>query len=625
LSGPTHNERMNGSLSQISFADILRELHLTRRTGLLRLTHEKTLRAIFVEQGKLVFALSNVADERLGEFLLARNAVTRAQYDQIMLHPNGKQRFGAVAVELGFLSQSVADDLTKRQITEIILSAFAANSGEFSFEENARAAHDVKLDLLTPNIILMGVRAISNEATLRAALGPTSQQIGLSPDAETQLRQATLDGSEGFVLSRITHPLTIDDLIVMSGVPETMIIRVVFGLLSAGILTSDVSRPTMANPVLSAAPAAPASLPTPTALPDDDIPTEADARAELQTLLEFLSIKSTTYYDTLNVAPAASESDIKKSYYQLAKKYHPDRFRRYGTADVVEMAEQIFARIGTAYEKLKDPDVRQRYNAYIGFVPSPPSPSPSPGVPVSDVSPDTPSAVRRPPTERIAPVAPPDTPSAVRRPPTERIAPVAPPVATTGATEPLRSSGSTPASQPPDPQETATRSYQLGCNALEQKEYLTAATYFREAVKHMPDVIAYRMRLAQLCAHTPKLRKEAEEHLLHVLKIEPRNVDAMLALAQLYRAGGMEKSAQAQYEAVIAIQPGNPVAREALAAKAAKSPAKSDAKSPAKPEPPEKPSPKAKEKEKGGKKDAEKPKSIFQQDVGELLGKLFRK
>jgi DNA replication initiation complex subunit (GINS family) len=87
----------------------------------------------------------------------------------------------------------------------------------------------------------------------------------------------------------------------------------------------------------------------------------------------------------------------------------------------------------------------------------------------------------------------------------------------------------------------------------------------------------------------------------------------------------MEKSAQAQYEAVIAIQPGNPVAREALAAKAAKSPAKSDAKSPAKPEPPEKPSPKAKEKEKGGKKDAEKPKSIFQQDVGELLGKLFRK
>ncbi len=171
---------MNGSLRQISFADILRELHLTRRTGLLRLTREKTLRAIFVEQGKLVFALSNVADERLGEFLLARNAVTRAQYDQIMLHPNGKQRFGAVAVELGFLSQSVADDLTKRQITEIILAAFAANSGEFSFEENARAAHDVKLDLLTPNIILMGVRAISNEAALRAALGPTSQRISLS-------------------------------------------------------------------------------------------------------------------------------------------------------------------------------------------------------------------------------------------------------------------------------------------------------------------------------------------------------------------------------------------------------------------------------------------------------------
>jgi hypothetical protein len=75
---------MLGNLQQISFADVIRELHLTRRTGLLRLTREKTLRAIFVEEGRLVFAISNLPNERLAESLLVRERITRDEFDRAM-------------------------------------------------------------------------------------------------------------------------------------------------------------------------------------------------------------------------------------------------------------------------------------------------------------------------------------------------------------------------------------------------------------------------------------------------------------------------------------------------------------------------------------------------------------
>jgi tetratricopeptide (TPR) repeat protein len=619
---------MLGNLHQISFADVIRELHLTRRTGLLRLTSEKTLRAIFVEEGRLVFAISNLPTERLGEFLLVRERITRDDYDRAMQDPAAKQRMGHVLVELGLLSKADAESLTKQQITEIILAAFNWDTGEFTFEEGTRASHDVKLDLLTPNIILMGVRTIANETAIRNALGSTAQRIELSPDAMKQLEQATLDGTEGFVLSRIMGPTTVDELISISGVPEIMIIRVVYGLLCAGILASDAPRPTMANPIPSKPVMTPSGTPiTPSGVPADDMMNEADARFELQTLREFFQLKSTTYYDMLNLSFSAPESEIKKSYYQLAKKYHPDRFRQYGVTDIAEQAEQIFAKLSEAYEKLKDPEVRQRYNEFIGvkdepvttaaYPPvTPPSASSTmtPPRPFPAVTPPRPfPAVTQPnPPVGNSTMTPPQPFTAVEPPKPAPVIENLKPTGGTGSLVPPTSSG-----EKVDSQETATRSYQFACAALERKDFATALTYLREAVKHMPEVVAYRARLASLCMQNPKLRKEAEENIQAILRIEPKNIDAMFALGQLYRQAGLDKSARIQFENVLKIQPGNAAAKQQI-----KEMNPSVAEDP--PSGKQSAKPAEKTKAKAAEKEGEK-KSIFQQDIGEMLGKLFKK
>ncbi len=637
---------MLGNLQQISFADVIRELHLTRRTGLLRLTRDKTLRAIFVEEGRLVFAISNMPNERLGEILLVRERISRDEFDRAMQDPNAKQRTGAVLVGMGVLTREEAETFTKQQITEIILAAFDWDSGEFTFEDNTRAAHDVKLDLLTPNIILMGVRRISSESAVRGALGPTSQRIELSPDAMKQLEQATLDGTEGFVLSRIMGPTTIDELISISGVPDMMIIRVVYGLLCAGILTSDHQRPTIGNPQpgpsvpkvhIPSTPLGISSLPTPSGgIPAEEIMSEGDARFELQTLWEFFQLKTTTYYDMLNVPTSASDAEIKKSYYQLAKKQHPDRFRRYGADDILDFAEKIFAKVSDAYEKLKDPDTRQRYNEFIG-VPSepittaayPPVTQPSAS---STMTPPRPFNAVPPPTGQ--PVGnsqgtPPKPFNAVPPPANSTVTPprpfnaVPPPALTPTPPKPAGMTGNLPPAPPAeafDSQEAATRSYQYACAALDRKDFATAITYLREAVKNAPEIVAYRARLASLCMQNPKLRKEAEENIQAILRIEPKNCDAMFALGQLYKQAGMEKSARIQFENIVKIQPGNAAAKQMLKemdpAKAENPPSEKQPTG----KPAEKPKPKAADKDKDGEK-----KSIFQQDIGEMIGKLFKK
>lgn len=62
------------------------------------------------------------------------------------------------------------------------------------------------------------------------------------------------------------------------------------------------------------------------------------------------------YYKVLGVNKSASQDDIKKAYRKLARKYHPD-----ANPNNPE-AEEKFKEIGEAYEVLKDPQKRSRYD-----------------------------------------------------------------------------------------------------------------------------------------------------------------------------------------------------------------------------------------------------------------------
>lgn len=62
------------------------------------------------------------------------------------------------------------------------------------------------------------------------------------------------------------------------------------------------------------------------------------------------------YYKVLGVDKKATSDDIKKAYRKLARKYHPD-----ANANNPQ-AEEKFKEIGEAYEVLKDPQKRQRYD-----------------------------------------------------------------------------------------------------------------------------------------------------------------------------------------------------------------------------------------------------------------------
>ena len=73
-------------------------------------------------------------------------------------------------------------------------------------------------------------------------------------------------------------------------------------------------------------------------------------------------------YTILAVKPSAKSKDVKKAYYKMAKKYHPDFLQGEGISDKErEQASEMFKKISKAYEVLSNPVSRQAYDIENNF------------------------------------------------------------------------------------------------------------------------------------------------------------------------------------------------------------------------------------------------------------------
>lgn len=169
------------------------------------------------------------------------------------------------------------------------------------------------------------------------------------------------------------NPRTLSDLYVVSSMNqrETLGVLALLDLTGTLELTPRLTRPAAgAAGTDEKAGSSPGTPPRPaTATRTSQPATRTDAAASaltpmqqetldaLRTLRE--KVKTNNPFEILDVPRDASDADIKRAYGKLARLCHPDRLMGSPRADVVPLAEKIFAMIGNAFQTLSDKSLRQ--------------------------------------------------------------------------------------------------------------------------------------------------------------------------------------------------------------------------------------------------------------------------
>ncbi|MCA2980754.1 MAG: response regulator [Myxococcaceae bacterium] len=220
-----------------NFPGLITAFYLLRETGELTCRKGQVKKVVYFEAGQPVFALSNLAADRFGQFLVRVGKIKPEQLaDVAEVAKKTNRRTGDVLVERGLLRETERLYFVGQQVKSIIYSLFAWPEGEYvlTFQEKARA-ESIKLDVFPANFIARGVKKLYKPERIARLVRPEDRLMP-SQHPPYQLSELELERWEAALLPRFDGTHTNAEVLALAQRPEHQVRAFLAAMLSLEVL-----------------------------------------------------------------------------------------------------------------------------------------------------------------------------------------------------------------------------------------------------------------------------------------------------------------------------------------------------------------------------------------------------
>ena len=371
-----NNFDIKGNLHEHPLAELLIEISKFRFNGSLRVERETHKVIIYFDAGDVVFAVSNLRQHRFYEMLLRDETVTK---EQLLTIPNFTSDFALSEhlVKNRVLTKPQIDSLFSRQIEKILTFVFDWQDGVWDFSPLVRVKGDLRFKIGSSKILIEYARKLPSAAIMRRFKSLKESFAGNF----AMTAGADLLPHEAFLFSRFEKsPLSVEEISALSGMPEIETFKVLYSLWLGGFISRQDWNAAFNERKISAILSANFTLkkdgePSPeqqnapvntqpettSEAAENENETKPAAEISLENYLQ--RVKTVTnHYDFLDVPTEATTAEIKKAYFGLAKRFHPDLFHKKSDPEIHQRVQDAFTQLANAYETLKNDNSREVYN-----------------------------------------------------------------------------------------------------------------------------------------------------------------------------------------------------------------------------------------------------------------------
>jgi len=322
-------------------AIFLRDILLRQKNGQLNFKRSEVQKTLYFQDGGLIFAKTNIAKERLGEILYKTGKISEDVFSSLNKITKPNQVIGEILVQKGFISQKDLYECLLVQMNEIALSLFSFFDAEITFQEKERyfdQSFELKMSL--PLLLGRGIREMEFHPYLETWL----KNRVLLPKGDVYLH--LLREEERGLLKRIEGKKDTQALFSSQSLSAEIFWKTLFLLYCLDLVdfkTEEKVEERKAEEAFS-----------------------PELQANLKEIITISRKLSTlNYYQILGVSQQASEMDIKKAYFQLARKYHPDLFGRNLSPEIKGQIDVVFDAVTKAYRTLMSKDQKLGYDSKL--------------------------------------------------------------------------------------------------------------------------------------------------------------------------------------------------------------------------------------------------------------------
>ena len=335
---------------------LLNKVYSTRLTGKLQLVMGRVEKQLFFDGGQLIFATSSDRQDSLGEMMLRAGALTQSQFEEAAELMTTGQRFGSAIAEMGVCSVEEVASWIRRQLTQVTSSVLDVPSCRYYFFSSLEKNVVPEIGISVPlGKLLLEAVYRANDLPLNHLAEDGELWVALSCDPLQRYQAVELGESEQCLLGAISKAAAAKDLLCHGGLPKDRAVR---GLYAFMVLGTVVSVPPGASEQEHVVPP---PAPEPERQPSEEAQNHQLFEEEVRRLLGLA--EKGTYYDLLGVTGNSPPTQVKESFYRLARKFHPDRHM--GQSERLGLLQDLMGRLTTAYRTLVDEKKRASYDKQL--------------------------------------------------------------------------------------------------------------------------------------------------------------------------------------------------------------------------------------------------------------------